>query len=126
MNRPRRPDASNSGALHAPVELGLSDEKGYPHKGTIDFADNKVDPSTGTISVRGVFPNPQPYLLAPGLFVRIRVPIGTQADAVLVPNRALSTDQQGQYLLIVGSDNVVEHRAVEVGSTEEDNLTVIE
>jgi multidrug efflux system membrane fusion protein len=120
-----KPDASDTGALHAPVELGLADEKGYPHKGTIDFADNRVDPSTGTISVRGVFPNPQPYLLAPGLFVRIRVPIGTQANAVLVPNRALSTDQQGQYLLIVGQDHVVEHRAVEVGTIEEDNLAVI-
>ncbi len=117
--------ASETGTPHNPVELGLSDEKGFPHKGTIDFADNKVDPSTGTISVRGVFPNPQPYLLAPGLFVRIRVPIGTQSNAVLVSDRALSTDQQGQYLLIVGSDDVVEHRAVEVGTIEEDNMAVI-
>jgi RND family efflux transporter MFP subunit len=120
-----KPDAMDASAHHTPVEMGLSDETGYPHKGTIDFADNRVDPNTGTISVRGVFPNPQPYLLAPGLFVRIRVPIGTQANALLVPDRALSTDQQGQYLLIVGPDHVVEHRAVEVGTIDDDNLRVI-
>ena len=57
--------------------------------------------------------------------MRIRVPIGTQADALLVPDRALSTDQQGQYLLIVGPDNVVEHRAVEVGTTRRRQPAVI-
>ena len=61
------------------VEMGLSDETGYPHRGTIDFADNQVDRSTGTLLLRGVFPNPEPYRLAPGLFVRIRVPIGAEA-----------------------------------------------
>ncbi len=106
--------------------MGLANESGYPHKGTIDFADNRIDPTTGTISIRGVFPNPRPYELAPGLFVRIRVPIGVQAGALLVPNRALSTDQQGEYLLIVGPDHVVEHRAVEVGTIEDDNFAVIE
>jgi RND family efflux transporter MFP subunit len=120
-----KPDASDASPPHNPVEMGLSDEKGYPHKGTIDFADNRVDPNTGTISVRGVFPNPQPYLIAPGLFVRIRVPIGTQPNALLVPDRALSSDQQGQYLLIVKPDHTVEHRAVETGLLEEDDLRVI-
>lgn len=120
-----KPDATDAKSLHHPVEMGLSDEKGFPHKGTIDFADNQVNPTTGTISVRGVFANPLPYVLAPGLFVRIRVPIGTQANSLLVPDRALSTDQQGQYLLIVGPDHVVEHRAVEVGTIEDDNLAVI-
>lgn len=113
------------GAEHHPVEMGLSDETGYPHKGFIDFVDNRVDPATGTISVRGVFPNPQPYRLAPGLFVRIRVPIGTQANALLVPDRALGTDQQGKYLLIVGSDDKVVHRVVQTGTLEEGNLRVI-
>ncbi len=111
-----RPDESDIAARKKPVEMGLVNEIGYPHNGIIDFVDNRVDPNTGTILIRGVFPNPQPYLLAPGLFVRIRVPIGTQADALLVPDRALSTDQQGQFLLIVKPDNVVEHRAVEVGT----------
>ena len=59
--------------------MGLANETGYPHQGIIDFVDNRVDPNTGTILIRGVFPNPQPYLLAPGLFVRIRVPIGTRS-----------------------------------------------
>jgi RND family efflux transporter MFP subunit len=113
---PSPPNESDIAARKKPVEMGLANEAGYPHKGIIDFVDNRVDPNTGTILVRGVFANPQPYLLAPGLFVRIRVPIGTQAGALLVPDRALSTDQQGQFLLIVKPDNVVEHRAVEVGT----------
>lgn len=110
-----------------PVEMGLSDETGYPHRGVIDFADNQVNPATGTLLVRGVFPNPIPYRLAPGLFVRIRVPIGSQPNAVLVPDRALGTDQQGKYLLIVESDDAVEHRAVVTGAlVENDTMRIIE
>ena len=109
-----------------PVEMGLSDETGYPHQGTIDFADNQVDPATGTLLIRGVFPNSQPYRVAPGLFVRIRAPIGTQNDALLVPDRALGTDQEGKFLLVVRADHVVEHRAVSVGSLVHDNLRIVE
>jgi RND family efflux transporter MFP subunit len=125
-DKPSQPDPDDASSQHTPVEMGLSNEAGFPHKGTIDFADNRVDPNTGTISIRGVFSNPRPYLLAPGLFVRIRVPIGTQTGALLVPERALGTDQQGQYLLIVRPDHVVEHRSVEVGSSEDDNLVAID
>jgi membrane fusion protein (multidrug efflux system) len=111
-------DESQIESMNRPVEMGLVTEKGFPHKGKIDFVDNRVDPNTGTILVRGLFANPPPYALAPGLFVRIRVPVGTQTGAILIPDRALSTDQQGQYLLVVRPDNVVEHRVVEVGSLE--------
>src|SRR6516225_2968623 len=75
------------------VKMGLADEEGFPHKGTIDFMDNKLDPGTGTLRLRGVFPNPRPHLLYPGLFVRLRIQIGNKHPAVLVAERALGTDQ---------------------------------
>ncbi|HEX3997394.1 MAG TPA: efflux RND transporter periplasmic adaptor subunit [Pirellulales bacterium] len=108
------------------VEMGLSDETGYPHKGTIDFADNQVNPATGTLLLRGVFSDPPPYVLAPGLFVRIRVPIGVEPNALLVPDRALGTDQQGKYLLLVRSDHVVEHRAVKTGALVDGDMRIID
>ena len=87
--------------LQYPVEMGLEDESGYPHQGHIDFADNTIDPGTGTLLVRGVFPNPEPYRLEPGRFARIRVPVGTRSNALLVPERALASDQAGRYVLVV-------------------------
>jgi RND family efflux transporter MFP subunit len=108
------------------AELGLADEAGaYPHKGYIDFAENTIDPGTGTLQVRGTFANPPPYYLAPGLFARIRVPIGVQEHALLVPKRALAADQQGDYLLVVDADDVVKHRRVQLGA-EVGSLRVVE
>jgi RND family efflux transporter MFP subunit len=112
--------------LHFPVEMGLADESGYPHTGYIDFVDNTVDPGTGTILLRGVFSNPRPYYLAPGLFVRIHVPYATNSHALLVPQRALGNDQAGYYLLIVDSKNVVEHRQVKIGPLIDNDMRVIE
>jgi membrane fusion protein (multidrug efflux system) len=126
MAKPEKPTGSSNPAdQRQPIEMGLANETGYPHHGFIDYADPTVDPNTGTILVRGIFDNPQPYVLAPGLFVRIRVPIGTQPDALLVPESALGTDQAGRYLLIVRPNNVVEHRSVTVG-TEEGAMRVVE
>jgi RND family efflux transporter MFP subunit len=96
------------------VFLGLADEKGCPHEGFLDFVDNAVDPTTGTALVRGVFPNDDD-LLYPGLFVRLRIPGETIKDALLVSERALGTDLEGKYLLLVGDDNIVEKRRVEIG-----------
>lgn len=101
-----------------PVEVGLQTENGYPHKGTLDYAAPQIDTSTGTLAARGVFKNPDRALL-PGNFVRVRVPIGGTLDnALLVPEAALGTDQSGRYLLLVGKDDVVEQRKVEVGPAE--------
>jgi len=108
----------------APLYLGLANERGYPHEGRSDWGDNRVDPDTGTIQVRGVFPNPDDVLI-PGLFVRLRAPIDTRENALLIPNRALGADQGGRYLLIVNAENVVEKRYVEVGALV-DELRVIE
>jgi RND family efflux transporter MFP subunit len=113
-----------SGEESMTMELGLANEKGYPHRGRSDYQDPGVDPGTGTIRVRGVFPNPDGAIL-PGLFVRVRVPFDRRKDALLVPERALGTDQSGQYLLVVGKDNIVDYRPVRVG-VQVDSMRVVE
>ncbi len=97
-----------------PVEVSLQTETGFPHKGTLDYAAPTVDPSTGTLAGRGLFDNPGRVLL-PGLFVRVRIPLGPPKEELLVPDTALGTDQGGRYLLIVNKDDVVEQRRVALG-----------
>jgi RND family efflux transporter MFP subunit len=110
---------------NVPVEIGLQDETGYPHRGQLDYAAPTVDQSTGTLAVRGIFQNADRTLL-PGYFVRVRVPGPAPADAsLLVPDVAIGADQGGRYVLVVGNDNVVEQRKVEVGPRVEE-LRVIE
>lgn len=107
------------------LQVGLMNEEGYPHSGTIDYAAPQVDASTGTLTVRGVFENPKRALL-PGMFVRVRLPLEYQAaQALLVPDQALGTDQAGRYVLVVNKDNVIEQRKVETGQLSGD-LRVIE
>lgn len=98
-----------------PVEVGLMNETGYPHKGTIDYIAPSIDPSTGTLQVRGVFENAN-YAMLPGMFARIRVPFApAKSDALLVPDQALGADQAGNYLLVVDKDDVVQQRSVQTG-----------
>ena len=106
------------------VYLGLFNEKGYPHKGKMDYMENRMDAETGTIQVRGVFPNPDNFLI-PGLFARIRLPVGGPKEALLVPNLALSADQRSRYLLVVNNQNTVEYRSVQIGALI-DGMRVIE
>lgn len=112
-----------------PVHMGLADEKGYPHAGHLDFANNQVDTSTGTISLRGVFENPASpsgiRLLRPGMFTRVRLPLGMPEKALLIPDRALCSDQGEKYLLIVGANDIVEYRRIKAGPLQEDGLRVI-
>jgi RND family efflux transporter MFP subunit len=98
-----------------PVEVGLQTERGYPHKGLLDYVSPEVNQSTGTLQVRGVFENKTPALL-PGYFVRVRVPLRAE-QALLVPQVALGSDQTGQYVLVVNADNVVDQRRVQPGQT---------
>ena len=100
-----------------PVEvlLGLGRDSNYPVRGTIDFVGNQVDPSTGTITVRGVFPN-KDRALSPGLFAHIRVPLGEPHKALLVNDRALGTNQGQKFLYVVNEKNTVEYRAVTLGA----------
>ena len=97
-----------------PVEVGLQTEDGYPHKGTLDYVNPNLDPSTGTLQARAVLDNAQRPLL-PGYFVRVRVPLAEQPDMLLVPDRAIGADQSGRYVLVAGKDDVVEQRTVEIG-----------
>jgi multidrug efflux system membrane fusion protein len=110
--------------------MGLEGEDGFPHTGNVDFVNNVVNPSTGTIAVRGIFPNPTPpngrRLLSPGMFVRIRLPIGKPHPATLVVDRAIGSDQGLKFVYVVDKDNTVRYQRVTVGPLEDDGLRVIE
>jgi RND family efflux transporter MFP subunit len=95
-------------------ELALPNDEGYPHKGVLDYWNNQVDADTGTIQARGVLPNDS-NLLLPGFFANIRAPQGVQKDALLVPDRAVSIDQAGRYLLLVDDKDTVQRRQVGTG-----------
>ena len=108
------------------LELALANETGFPHKGHMDFADSTVDPTTGTVELRGIFPNSgPPFFLMPGMFVRVRMPIAERENALLVTERALGLDQGGRYLLVVNNENKVEQRHVKIGALR-DGMRVIE
>ena len=89
-------------------EFGLANEEGFPHKGKIDFENNKIDPSTGTLLLRGEFDNPKQ--IAAGLFARIRLLIGAPRQALLVSERALGTDQGEKFVYVVNKENKAEYR----------------
>jgi RND family efflux transporter MFP subunit len=97
-----------------PAEIGLQTETGYPHKGTLDYAAPTVTAATGALLVRAVLDNAERQLL-PGYFVRVRVPLFEEPNVLLVPDRAIGSDQSGRYLLIAGKDDVVEQRTVQIG-----------
>ena len=98
-----------------PVDVGLSDQTGFPLQGTIEYVSPGIDPSTGTLLVRGILENPDRALL-PGFFVRMRLPMAkVDRNALLVPDRALQEDQGGRYLLVLNKDDVVEQRYVQLG-----------
>ena len=120
----RRRGLTTADLKKVPVDVGLQTEEGYPHQGMLDYASSNVDASTGTLTARAVFENKDRVLL-PGMFVRVRVPLGTQPKALLVPDAALGTDQDGRYLLTVGKDDVVAQHAVEIGALH-GKLRVIE
>lgn len=105
--------------LHdTPVDVGFEAGQDYPYHGFIQYVAPAIDPKTGTMLVRGLLQNPDRRLL-PGFFVRIRLPAGKVIpNALLVPNRAVQTDQGGRYLVVVGADNVLEKRYVELGELE--------
>ncbi len=97
------------------VEIGRSNDEGYPISGNLDYVDLDVDASTGTYLLRAVFDNPAPFALLPGLFVRARIAGETQPDALLVPDRALGSDQSGKYLLVVDENDVAQYKQVRIG-----------
>jgi multidrug efflux system membrane fusion protein len=156
------------GRVHLPedgtmtVLMGLPSEEGYPHQGTLNFLNNQVNSSTGSISLRGIFANPKllqglpslaasttglllapqgqgsllavtplinakgTRLLTPGMFVRIRLPIGTPYKARLVIDRAIQSDQDRKYVYVLDKDNKAQYRRVTIGALQPDGLRVIE
>jgi len=106
-----------------PVFLGLANEEGYPHQGYLDFVDNQVDPSTGTIRARAVFDNKQ-RLFTPGLFARLKLEGSGRHDAVLIDDRAVGTDQDKKFVLKVGTDNSAAYQPITLGPVV-DGLRVV-
>jgi membrane fusion protein, multidrug efflux system len=106
-----------------PVYLQLQDETGFPHQGTIDFSDNSFDSSTGTLLVRGSFPNSD-GLLTPGNFVRVRVASSPKYDALLVADRAIGSDQDQSLVYVVDSKNIARLRHIKTGQLA-DGLRVV-
>jgi len=99
---------------HGPIWVGLADEEGYPHQGTMAFLDNEVDSNTGTIHARGLFPNKE-RRFTPGLFARVKLIGSAQYDALLINDSAVGTDQSVKFVLRVGADNKIEYAAVKLG-----------
>jgi len=100
--------------LGLPCYLQLADEDDFPHEGWLDFAASEVDPGTGTARIRGTFPNEDRALVS-GLFVRVRIPVSQPYKALLIPERALATDQSIKYVYVVGADGAATRKTVELG-----------
>jgi RND family efflux transporter MFP subunit len=105
---------TGSSCSRIPVELQLADEEGFPHKGHIESFDNRLDPQTGSILLRAVFPNSDGRIV-PGLFARIRIPGSEQYPALLVEERAIGTDQAQKFVLTLTETNTVAYRPVQLG-----------
>jgi RND family efflux transporter MFP subunit len=107
----------NNGGI---VELGVTKEEGFPHIGTIDFRENRVETSSGTIRIRGRLQNPMTYnirSLIPGMYARVRVLKGEPTPQLVVPEDCLLSAQEGRFLYVIGADNKVEKRIVTVGAS---------
>ena len=106
-------EAANRG-INAPVELKLIDEPKFAHEGKMDFVDNAIDRGSGTIRTRAEFSNPN-GILAPGMFARIQVPVGSPNEALLVPDAAIGTEQVRKFVLVVDGENVARPKYVTLG-----------
>jgi RND family efflux transporter MFP subunit len=106
-------------SLGIPCLLQLADENDFSHEGQLDFASAEVDRTTGTARIRGVFPNDDRSLVS-GLFVRVKIPVSQPYQALLVPERALATDQSIKFVFVVGSDGIAKRRTVELGGQRGD------
>jgi RND family efflux transporter MFP subunit len=105
---------SGAAELGAAVEVALPDERGFPHKARLDFLDNRLDQSTGTLRARGILANPG-ALFSPGLFARVRVTGTAPYVATMLPDEAIGTDQTNKYVYAVGEDGTVARRNVKLG-----------
>jgi len=106
------------------IKMALSNETGFPHTGRVDFIDNRLNPQTGAIRMRGVFDNSKGEFV-PGLFARMQLSGEATHDAVLTPERAIGTDQSKRFVLVAGANNTAEFREVKLGALY-DGMRVVE
>lgn len=118
------PEPKTIRELNIAFQFGMASEEGYPHEGVLDFIDNRVDPATGTVTVRGEVKNPQ-KLFKPGFFARVRVATADPYRALLVHERAIGTQQGQKYVLVVDEKKTVVFKPVELGVLQPDGLRVI-
>jgi multidrug efflux system membrane fusion protein len=110
-----RSDAGvTSNDAQKPVQVGLANEEGFPHPGALDFVDNQLNPQTGTIRARAVLENKNGQF-TPGLFARVQLLVSGEYAAILIEDRAVNTDQNQKYVLLLGANNQIEYRKVKLG-----------
>jgi len=107
-------NARTARASGAPVQIGLANESGFPHEAKLDFVDNKIDRTAGTIRVRAVMSN-KSQLFTPGLFARVRLAGGERRPATLIQDQSIGTDQDRKFVLVLKPDSTVEYRAITLG-----------
>lgn len=112
-----------SGAGQVPVLIGLQNETGYPHAGTLDFVNTGISSSSGTIELRAVLSNADKALF-PGVFARVRIPLGNPQPLPVIPVNAVGSDQEGDYVLVVDENDVVVRRTVSKGTTAENGCAI--
>ncbi len=127
----REAKTDGKGEASMQVRFGLANEKDeFPHEGSVDFTNNSVSASTGTLQVRAVLANPAPpgggpRLFTPGLFLRVRVALGDTRPGLVVPQSSIAADQSRKFLLVVNDKNVVEYRPIEAGPVQPDGLQLV-
>ena len=107
------------------VRIGLADEDGFPLTGTVNFVDNQLDPNTSTLNVRAVVNN-EKQILSPGMFIRVRVPLGLPHRTILIPEEAIGTDQGQKFVYVVNDNDEVEYREIKPGRQFNEKLRVLE
>jgi RND family efflux transporter MFP subunit len=110
----RSAEGPNSHDSANPVQVGLANEEGFPHAGTLDFVDNQLNPQTGTIRARAVLQN-KDGIFTPGLFARVQLLASGEYSAILIDDRAVNTDQSQKYVFVLGANNQIEYRKVTLG-----------
>src|SRR5262249_32779969 len=96
------------------VRVGLADEEGFPHLGTVDFLDNQVDPATGSIRMRAKLSNGD-RAFTPGLYARVQVSSGNETEAILIDDKAVLTDQDRKYVYLLGPDHTAQRKDIQPG-----------
>lgn len=107
-----------------PVELGLQTESGFPHQGTLDFADTGLDTGSGTLQLRASVPNAERIFL-PGLFARLRIPLAPPTARLMVPDRVIGHDQVGSYVMVINAEHKVVQQRIETGPLHEGLRAVV-